>query len=102
MRDDAVVSLARVEVGLEPRSEAVLDVPRGASRPVIAWHWQRCSVRSPYRVPLTTADQVNAARSTGRRVITVGTTVARALETVADEAGRVHPGAGWTELVITP
>jgi S-adenosylmethionine:tRNA ribosyltransferase-isomerase len=55
-----------------------------------------------YRVPLATADQVNAARASGRRVIAVGTTVARALETVTDETGRTHPGAGWTELVITP
>ena len=31
-----------------------------------------------------------------------GTTVVRALETVTDETGRVHPGQGWTELVVTP
>jgi S-adenosylmethionine:tRNA ribosyltransferase-isomerase len=45
---------------------------------------------------------VNAARETGRRVVAVGTTVVRALETVADETGTVHPGQGWTDLVITP
>ncbi|MGH8934145.1 MAG: S-adenosylmethionine:tRNA ribosyltransferase-isomerase [Egibacteraceae bacterium] len=56
----------------------------------------------PYRVPAATADDVNAARHSGRRVIAVGTTVARALESVADETGRAHPGAGWTDLVITP
>jgi S-adenosylmethionine:tRNA ribosyltransferase-isomerase len=56
----------------------------------------------PYRVPLVTANQVNATRGAGRRVIAVGTTVARALETVADETGRAHPGSGWTDLVITP
>jgi len=32
----------------------------------------------------------------------VGTTVTRALETAADDRGRVHPGGGWTELVVTP
>jgi S-adenosylmethionine:tRNA ribosyltransferase-isomerase len=32
----------------------------------------------------------------------VGTTVTRALETVADPDGTVHPGGGWTDLVITP
>ena len=37
----------------------------------------------------------------GGRVIAVGTTVVRALETVTDDRGVVHPGAGWTELVVT-
>jgi S-adenosylmethionine:tRNA ribosyltransferase-isomerase len=55
-----------------------------------------------YRVPLETARAVNAARSAGRRVIAVGTTAVRALETTADAAGLAHPGQGWTDLLITP
>lgn len=55
-----------------------------------------------YRVPPTTARLANAARATGRRVIAVGTTVIRALETVTDEDGVTHPGEGWTGLVVTP
>ena len=55
-----------------------------------------------YRVPLQTARIVNTARSEGRRVIAVGTTVVRALETVTDEEGTTHPGEGWTRLIITP
>lgn len=55
-----------------------------------------------YRVPLETARVVNMARTAGNRVVAVGTTVVRALETVADEEGAVHPGQGWTGLVITP
>ena len=55
-----------------------------------------------YRVPAATAALVNAGRAAGRRVIAVGTTAVRALETVTDEAGTVHPGEGWTELVVTP
>src|SRR6187455_3302641 len=55
-----------------------------------------------YRVPLETARLVNAARTAGKRVIAVGTTAVRALESVADETGMVHPGQGWTRLVITP
>jgi S-adenosylmethionine:tRNA ribosyltransferase-isomerase len=55
-----------------------------------------------YRVPADTAEQVNATRRSGRRVIAVGTTVVRALETVTDERGDTHPGEGWTSLVITP
>jgi S-adenosylmethionine:tRNA ribosyltransferase-isomerase len=55
-----------------------------------------------YRVPPETARAVNAARAAGKRVIAVGTTTVRALETVADAEGNVHPGEGWTRLVITP
>lgn len=55
-----------------------------------------------FRVPAETAWRVNATRAAGGRVVAVGTTVVRALETVADERGMAHPGAGWTDLVITP
>jgi S-adenosylmethionine:tRNA ribosyltransferase-isomerase len=51
-----------------------------------------------FRVPPATAARVNAAR----RVIAVGTTVVRALETVADADGVVHAGDGWTSLTVTP
>lgn len=54
-----------------------------------------------YRVPLATAEAVNTTRQRGGRVIAVGTTVVRALESVADQHGRAHPGSGWTDLVIT-
>lgn len=56
----------------------------------------------PYLVPAATAWQVNAARAAGGRVIAVGTTAVRALESAAGADGRVHPAHGWTELVITP
>lgn len=55
-----------------------------------------------YRAPASTARLVNAARAAGKRVIAVGTTVVRALETVVDENGQTHPGKGWTDVVITP
>jgi len=55
----------------------------------------------PFRVPATTAQRVNATRAAGGRVVAVGTTVVRALETVGDRAGVAHPGQGWTELIIT-
>jgi S-adenosylmethionine:tRNA ribosyltransferase-isomerase len=54
-----------------------------------------------YRVPPETARTVNAARTAGRRVVAVGTTVVRALETVTKD-GVTHPGEGWTDLFITP
>lgn len=55
-----------------------------------------------YRVPSQTAALVNATRKAGRRVIAVGTTVVRSLETVTDADGNTYPGEGWTSLVITP
>jgi S-adenosylmethionine:tRNA ribosyltransferase-isomerase len=55
-----------------------------------------------FAVSPATADIVNAARSTGGRIVAVGTTVVRALESTADAAGRAHPGQGWTDLVVTP
>jgi S-adenosylmethionine:tRNA ribosyltransferase-isomerase len=55
-----------------------------------------------YDVPLETARLVNAARAEGRRIVAVGTTAVRALESVADEEGVVHPGRGWTDLIVTP
>lgn len=55
-----------------------------------------------FRVPAETADRVNAARRSGRRIVAVGTTVVRALETVTDGRGATSAGEGWTDLVITP
>ena len=59
----------------------------------------------PYDVPPATARLVNLTRRHGGRVIAVGTTVVRALETAARAAGTsagVAPSAGWTEHVVTP
>ena len=55
-----------------------------------------------YRVPRSTAALVNAVHDWGGQVIAVGTTVVRALETVAAADGTVSEGQGWTGLVITP
>jgi len=54
-----------------------------------------------YRVSPETAERVNAAKRSGHRIVAVGTTVVRALETVTDEHGTTAAGAGWTSLVIT-
>jgi S-adenosylmethionine:tRNA ribosyltransferase-isomerase len=55
-----------------------------------------------FRVPRAAAAAVNATRAAGGRVVAVGTTVTRALETVSDAGGAVRPGAGWTDLVLGP
>jgi len=55
-----------------------------------------------YRVPRSTAARVNLARELGGRVIAVGTTVVRALESAIGPDGRVTKGEGRTDLVIEP
>jgi S-adenosylmethionine:tRNA ribosyltransferase-isomerase len=55
-----------------------------------------------YRVPDATARLVNGVHAAGKRVVAVGTTVVRALETVTNREGVTHSGEGWTRLIITP
>jgi S-adenosylmethionine:tRNA ribosyltransferase-isomerase len=56
----------------------------------------------PFRVSGATAHRVNDTHRNGGKVIAIGTTVVRALETVVDERGHLHAGNGWTEKVVTP
>ncbi|MEN8233893.1 MAG: tRNA preQ1(34) S-adenosylmethionine ribosyltransferase-isomerase QueA [Actinomycetota bacterium] len=58
--------------------------------------------RERYTVPAITAEIVNAAKRRGSRVVGIGTTVVRTLETSTDEHGIVHPGTGSTDLFISP
>jgi S-adenosylmethionine:tRNA ribosyltransferase-isomerase len=55
-----------------------------------------------FAVAESTARLVNAVSAGGGRVVAVGTTATRALESAVDDAGRVVAGAGWTERVVTP
>ncbi len=55
-----------------------------------------------YTVPEETAEEINRAKEEGRRVIAVGTTVVRTLESVASEGGTVKSGEGITNLFIYP
>ena len=54
-----------------------------------------------YRVPPETAELVNEAHRSGKRVVAVGTTVIRALESLTNADGVTHAGEGWTCLVIS-
>lgn len=79
---------------------------RGVDIATITLHCGVASFEAPERpgterfiVPHETAQQVNAAKRDGRRVIAVGTTVVRALESAATEAG-VIASQGWTDLFI--
>jgi S-adenosylmethionine:tRNA ribosyltransferase-isomerase len=55
-----------------------------------------------FDVPRGSAELVNATRRAGGRVIAVGTTAVRAVETVAESDGTVHAGTGWTDTVVSP
>jgi S-adenosylmethionine:tRNA ribosyltransferase-isomerase len=84
-------------------------VAKGVGVTPIVLHTGVASLESdelPYpervRVPAVTAERVNSTHAMGRRVIAVGTTVVRALETAADNEGHVVAYDGWTDLVITP
>ena len=95
--------LERVEARGVSVVPITLHVGVGTFRPVDA---ERLSdhVLHPerYAVSREAADRLNAARSSGGKVWAVGTTSARTLESVTDEAGVVHAGADWTNLFIHP
>ena len=55
-----------------------------------------------FAVPATSARLVNAARAEGRRVIAIGTTAVRAVESAASPDGVVSAASGWTDLIVTP
>jgi len=55
-----------------------------------------------YALPREVAERLNQRRREGGRVVAVGTTVTRTLETCASEAGEISGGEGWTELFIYP
>ena len=80
-----------------------LHVGLGTFRPVTAETVEEHVMHAEYfRIPAQTANAVNRAKEQGGRVVAVGTTAVRTLESAADETGRVHPGDGWTDLFIYP
>ena len=59
-------------------------------------------VAERFAVPEVTARLVTSTRGAGRRVVAVGTTVTRALETATGDDGVTRPASGWTDLVLGP
>ncbi len=55
-----------------------------------------------YAIETKTSEAINAARARGGRIIPVGTSAVRTLETVAQDDGRVRSGRGWSDLFIYP
>ena len=83
--------------------EILLHVGLGTFRPVKVENIREHPMHSEYyRVELEAAEQINRAKQEGRRVIAVGTTAARTLESVGNDQGRVVPGVGWTDIFIYP
>ena len=81
----------------------LLHVGLGTFRPVKAEDVSEHKMHAEfYQVTEEAADRINAARQNGGRIVCIGTTSVRTLETVADECGIVHPGMGNTSIFITP
>jgi S-adenosylmethionine:tRNA ribosyltransferase-isomerase len=55
-----------------------------------------------FRLSPETAERINVRRGAGGRIIAVGTSVVRALETAADAGGGMHPAEGWSEVFLYP
>jgi S-adenosylmethionine:tRNA ribosyltransferase-isomerase len=84
-------------------AEVVLHVGPGTFRPVEVEDVREHRVDPErFTVPAETATALDRARAEGRRVVAVGTTATRALESAVDDAARVRPGDGETDLVIVP
>ena len=95
--------LARLAARGIDRAAVTLHVGLGTFKPVNSDRVENHRMDSEsYRVPGETAEAVRRARAAGGRVVAVGTTVVRTLESAAGEGGEVRPGAASTELFITP
>ena len=84
-------------------AEVLLHVGLGTFRPVKEEVITEHKMHSEYyEIPEDAAKVVNAAKREGRRVVAVGTTSVRTLETVADDKGMVRPCHGNTEIFLYP
>ncbi len=95
--------LERIEAGGVETAYVTLHVGLGTFRPVKEDNILDHHMHSEYyQVSKEAADKINAAKSRGGRVICVGTTSCRTVESAADENGMVQPGSGSTEIFIYP
>ena len=83
--------------------KVLLHVGLGTFRPVKEKDLRNHKMHSEYiRVTKEAADRINAAKKAGGRVISVGTTSCRTLESAADENGILHPYDGETDIFLYP
>ena len=81
----------------------LLHVGLGTFRPVKEEQVERHVMHEEwYELDPQSAQAINTARATGGRVLCVGTTCVRTLESLADERGAIRPGSGTTDIFITP
>ena len=86
-----------------PLAAVELDIGVDTFRPIASASIEEHQMhRESYHVPGETAAAIEAARARGGRVVAIGTTVVRTLESAAGDDGRVLPGSGETALFITP
>lgn len=84
-------------------ANVTLHVGLGTFRPVKVENILEHHMHSEfYMVDEEEAEKINHAKKNGGRIISVGTTSCRTLESVTDEEGVVHAGSGWTEIFIYP
>lgn len=80
-----------------------LHVGLGTFRPVKVDDVENHHMHSEfYMISAQAAEKINAAKAAGRRIISVGTTSTRTLESAADENGFVRETSGWTDIFIYP
>ncbi len=95
--------MARIAAAGVRTAAITLHVGAGTFLPVKEDDPARHRMHAEWRaIDAQTAAAVNAARREGRRVVAVGTTVLRALESAADEAGMIEPTIGETAIFIRP
>ncbi|WP_027461099.1 tRNA preQ1(34) S-adenosylmethionine ribosyltransferase-isomerase QueA [Deinococcus murrayi] len=94
--------LARLEARGVGRVALTLHVGAGTFKPITGPVAEHVMHAERYTIPEPTADAINRAKAEGRRVVAVGTTTVRALESSAREDGTVYPGEGDTRIFITP
>lgn len=80
-----------------------LHVGLGTFRPVKVENIEEHKMHSEYyEISEDVAKIINKAKDNGKKVVAVGTTTTRTLESVVDENGRVKPQKGWTDIFIYP
>jgi S-adenosylmethionine:tRNA ribosyltransferase-isomerase len=83
-------------------AEVILHVGLGTFRPVETATIEAHVMHKEYfEIPTSTADCINQAKQEGRRIIAVGTTSVRTLESQTKE-GKLIAGTGWTDIFIYP
>ena len=84
-------------------ARVTLHVGLGTFRPVKVDDVENHHMHSEfYMIDEEAAEKINSAKENGKRVICVGTTSCRTIESAADENGRLKPCSGWTEIFIYP